>query len=82
MLDRGHGAFRSGKACSGAQNLGLHVSSKQQLIECGSGELMAEGFETSSNSLSEITGNITSDELLGEIFRLFALENDLLEKLG
>ena len=75
QLDRGHGAFSArGRHVAALKSAWSHVSSgKQQLIECGSGELIAEDLRQAQNSLSEITGNITSDELLGEIFSSFCI---------
>ena len=75
QLDLGHGAFSArGRHVAALKSAWSHVSAgKQQLIECGFGELIAEDLRQAQNSLSEITGNITSDELLGEIFSSFCI---------
>jgi tRNA modification GTPase len=44
-----------------------------QLLEAGAGELLAEDLRLCQNSLGEITGAVTSDELLGEIFSSFCI---------
>ncbi|MEH6580619.1 MAG: tRNA uridine-5-carboxymethylaminomethyl(34) synthesis GTPase MnmE [Halioglobus sp.] len=45
----------------------------QQLEEAGAGELLAEDLRECQNSLGEITGTLSSDELLGEIFSSFCI---------
>jgi len=49
------------------------VNGKTQLVEQGAGELLAEDLRMAQQSLSEITGNFTSDDLLGEIFSSFCI---------
>lgn len=44
-----------------------------QLINAGAGELLAEDLRQCQNALGEITGAMTSDELLGEIFSNFCI---------
>jgi len=44
-----------------------------QLTEAGAGELLAEDLRQCQNSLGEITGAISSDELLGKIFSSFCI---------
>jgi tRNA modification GTPase len=46
---------------------------KAQLINSGAGELLAEDLRQCQNSLGEITGIVTSDDLLGEIFSSFCI---------
>ena len=46
---------------------------KQQLQNAGAGELLAEDLRQCQISLGEITGAVTSDELLGEIFSSFCI---------
>ncbi len=41
--------------------------------ETSSGELLAEDLRQSQNSLSEITGELSADDLLGEIFSSFCI---------
>jgi tRNA modification GTPase len=45
----------------------------QQLQDAGAGELLAEDLRQCQNCLGEITGKISSDELLGEIFSSFCI---------
>jgi tRNA modification GTPase len=49
------------------------LSGQQQLLQAGAGELLADDLKHCQNSLGEITGAITSDELLGEIFSSFCI---------
>lgn len=44
-----------------------------QLLEAGAGELLAEDLRMSQLSLGEITGAVSSDELLGQIFSSFCI---------
>ena len=44
-----------------------------QLLHAGAGELLAEDLRQCQNSLGEITGAISSDDLLGEIFSNFCI---------
>ena len=44
-----------------------------QLTEAGAGELLAEDLRQAQNSLGEITGAVSSDELLGKIFSSFCI---------
>jgi tRNA modification GTPase len=50
----------------------LHAGSKQ-LSEAGAGELLAEDLRQCQQSLGEITGAVSSDALLGEIFSSFCI---------
>jgi tRNA modification GTPase len=45
----------------------------QQLLEKHAGELVAEGLRRSQQTLSEITGEFTTEDLLGEIFSSFCI---------
>jgi tRNA modification GTPase len=45
----------------------------QQLLQRGAGELVAEDLRVAQNALSEITGEFTSDDLLGRIFSSFCI---------
>jgi tRNA modification GTPase len=49
------------------------VRGRQQLLEHRAGELMAEEMLQVQNALAEITGEFTSDDLLGEIFSSFCI---------
>jgi len=44
-----------------------------QLSEAGAGELLAEDLRQAQHSLSEITGEFSSDDLLGRIFGSFCI---------
>jgi tRNA modification GTPase len=45
----------------------------RQLTQAGAGELLAEDLKQCQNSLGEITGAVSSDELLGKIFSSFCI---------
>ena len=49
------------------------LNGEQQLVQAGAGELLAEDLRHCQNSLGEITGTVSSDELLGEIFSSFCI---------
>jgi len=51
----------------------LLITGEQQLLSMGAGELLAEDLRQAQNSLSEITGEFTPDELLGRIFSSFCI---------
>jgi tRNA modification GTPase len=53
--------------------LGYLHAGQQQLLEAGAGELLAEDLRLCQNSLGEITGEVSSDKLLGEIFSSFCI---------
>jgi tRNA modification GTPase len=44
-----------------------------QLLESGAGELLAEDLRQCQNCLGEITGAVSNDDLLGEIFSSFCI---------
>ena len=49
------------------------AEARSLLIEQRAGELVAEELRVCQQNLSEITGEITADDLLGEIFRSFCI---------
>lgn len=49
------------------------AAGQEQLLDAGAGELLAEDLRQCQNSLGKITGAISSDELLGEIFSNFCI---------
>ena len=51
----------------------LLVTGQNQLIEHRAGELLAEDLRLAHQSLCEITGEFTSDDLLGHIFSSFCI---------
>lgn len=52
---------------------GFLKKGSEQLEENGFGELAAEDLRQAQNALGEITGEVTSDDLLGEIFASFCI---------
>lgn len=46
---------------------------QQQLLHMGAGELLAEDLRAAQESLGEITGKVTPDDLLGRIFSSFCI---------
>ena len=50
----------------------LHAG-QNQLLGAGAGELLAEDLRQCQKSLGEITGTVSSDDLLGEIFSSFCI---------
>jgi tRNA modification GTPase len=48
-------------------------AARDQLLEHKAGELMADDLLQAQNALAEITGEFTSDDLLGEIFGSFCI---------
>ncbi len=46
---------------------------REQLETAGAGELLAEDLRQCQNALGEITGQVSSDQLLGEIFSSFCI---------
>ncbi|MDR8356794.1 tRNA uridine-5-carboxymethylaminomethyl(34) synthesis GTPase MnmE, partial [Acinetobacter baumannii] len=46
---------------------------KAQLLGAWAGELLAEELRLAQQALSEITGEFTSDDLLGRIFSSFCI---------
>jgi tRNA modification GTPase len=56
-----------------AKALALVTTGIQQLEGSGAGELLAEDLRQAQNHLSEITGQFTSDDLLGRIFSSFCI---------
>jgi tRNA modification GTPase len=53
--------------------LGHVVEGKKQLESSKAGELLAEELRLAQNDLGEITGEFTSDDLLGKIFSSFCI---------
>ena len=52
----------------------VHVEEAcRQLAERRAGELVAQEFRDAQRALGEITGEVTSDELLGRIFGSFCI---------
>lgn len=53
--------------------LAILTEAEQQFLASGAGELLAEDLRQAHNTLGEITGKMSSDELLGEIFSSFCI---------
>lgn len=51
----------------------LVIQGQQQLRDYGAGELLAEDLRQAQDALGEITGAMTADDLLGEIFSSFCI---------
>lgn len=49
------------------------ITGEEQLLGIGAGELLAEDLRQAQDSLGEITGQFTPDELLGRIFSSFCI---------
>jgi tRNA modification GTPase len=49
------------------------LNGQQQLVEHRAGELLAEDLRLAQNALNEITGEFSSDDLLGRIFGSFCI---------
>lgn len=56
----------------GRASAALQVA-RQQLLQQGGGELVAEDLRVAQNALAEITGEFSSDDLLGRIFSSFCI---------
>ena len=71
----GEGAFtaRARHAEAIGKALNHFISGKDKLIKDRAGEIFAEEMRLSQEALGEITGKITSDELLGKIFSEFCI---------
>jgi len=55
------------------RSLGHLAAGKKQLEETKAGELLAEELRQAQKALGEITGEFTSEDLLGEIFSSFCI---------
>ena len=73
--DGGLGSFSARRRHLQALELarGFFLKGQKQLIESGAGELLAEDLRLCQNSLGDITGAISSDDLLGTIFSSFCI---------
>jgi tRNA modification GTPase len=49
------------------------TAGREQLVDSGAGELLAEDLRQCQNCLGEITGVVSSNELLGQIFSSFCI---------
>ncbi len=74
-LDTGGGEYTARQRHVDAiEKAGEHLRRGQaELAASGSGELLAEELKQAADDLGEITGRITSDELLGKIFSGFCI---------
>ena len=73
--DKGEGSFsarrRHLQSLETARN--YLDAGRRQLLDAGAGELLAEDLRQCQHSLGEITGAVSSDELLGKIFSSFCI---------
>jgi tRNA modification GTPase len=70
----GEGAFMARRRHVHALQQALaHIESGQRQLHSGAGELLAEDLRQAQHHLSEITGEFTSDDLLGRIFSSFCI---------
>jgi tRNA modification GTPase len=70
----GEGAFMARRRHVQALQLALaHIESGANQLLAGAGELLAEDLRQAQQHLSEITGEFTSDDLLGKIFSSFCI---------
>ncbi len=72
--DSAAGAFSVRRRHSEAlQAAARNLDNAQTCLDSGAGELLAEELRLAQQHLSEITGEFTSDDLLGEIFSAFCI---------
>jgi tRNA modification GTPase len=70
----GEGAFMARRRHVEALQQALaHIESGQRQLSVAAGELLAEDLRQAQHHLSEITGEFTSDDLLGRIFSSFCI---------
>jgi tRNA modification GTPase len=70
----GEGAFMARRRHVQALELALsHIETASRQLNAGAGELLAEDLRQAQQHLSEITGEFTSDDLLGRIFSSFCI---------
>jgi len=55
------------------QRAAAHIESASEQLALGAGELVAEELRQAQQALSEITGEFSSDDLLGRIFESFCI---------
>jgi len=70
----GEGAFMARRRHLDAlERAAANLQTGDQLLQQGSGELLAEELRRAQEALGEITGEVTSDDLLGKIFSSFCI---------
>jgi tRNA modification GTPase len=70
----GEGAFMARRRHVQALEQALsHIETASRQLNAGAGELLAEDLRQAQQHLSEITGEFTSDDLLGRIFSSFCI---------
>ncbi len=74
-VSAGEGLFSARRRHISALNKTQHsiAQALQQLLIAGAGELIAEDLKQAQQVLGSITGDFTSDDLLGEIFSSFCI---------
>ena len=75
ILNQSEGQFTARRRHLDAleKSLELIKTGQEQLQISGAGELLAEDLRQAQNFLSSITGEFSSDDLLGEIFSSFCI---------
>jgi tRNA modification GTPase len=75
FVDPGEGTFSARRRHLQALEsaLGFLLAGQSQLAGVGAGELLAEDLRACQQALGEITGAVSSDELLGNIFSSFCI---------
>ncbi len=75
FADPGEGTFSARRRHLQALEsaLGFLLAGQSQLAGAGAGELLAEDLRACQQALGEITGAVSSDELLGNIFSSFCI---------
>ncbi|MDB3855863.1 tRNA uridine-5-carboxymethylaminomethyl(34) synthesis GTPase MnmE [Halieaceae bacterium] len=71
--EEGHFSARRRHLSALAKAVEFMLNGKSQLLHAGAGELLAEDLRLCQQSLGEITGEFSSDDLLGEIFSSFCI---------
>jgi tRNA modification GTPase len=74
LQQAGEGAFMARRRHVQALQQALaHIETAGRQLSAGAGELLAEDLRQAQQQLSEITGEFTSDDLLGRIFSSFCI---------
>ena len=73
--DASEGSFSARRRHLQALESAAHYlqAGQKQLADAGAAELLADDLRLCQSSLGEITGTVSSDELLGQIFSSFCI---------
>ncbi len=73
-MDGGQGAFSARQRhLDGLAQADAHLQAAAEQLKVGAGELAAEELRLAQEALSQLTGKISSDQLLGYIFNSFCI---------